>query len=119
MLKGLFNDIALSRVKLLADRLNPELSRMANDYVTEREAAGRSVPADIWLVVAPHVDPSGLERVHRYLDHESPDHRYWAAVGLGQAGRSASRSRLDERRQRESDPRVLAAMTDAMNGLTH
>jgi hypothetical protein len=51
VLKALFNSIELSRVFGLASRLNPELSRMASDYAAEREAAGRTLPADIALAI--------------------------------------------------------------------
>jgi hypothetical protein len=53
VLKAFFNGVAVSRIVGLEARLNPELARMADDYVSEREAAGRSVPPDIWLVLAP------------------------------------------------------------------
>ena len=67
VLKSLFNGIAIARTADLESRLNPELSRMADDYVSEREAAGREVPTDIWLALAPRIPPEGLPRVHRYL----------------------------------------------------
>ena len=51
ILKALFNGIALNRVVGLEPRLNPELARMATDYAAERRAAGRSIPADITLVM--------------------------------------------------------------------
>jgi len=51
ILKALFNGVSLGRVVGLADRLNPELSRMATDYEAERRAAGRSIPEDIGLVI--------------------------------------------------------------------
>jgi hypothetical protein len=82
VLKSLFNGIALSRIIGLESRFNDELSRMADDYVSEREAAGRPVPVDIWLVVAPKIRGEGLDRVRRYLQHENPQHRRWAAEGL-------------------------------------
>ena len=50
VLKSLFNGIALSRIVGLQLRLNDELSRMADAYASEREAAGRAVPVDIFLV---------------------------------------------------------------------
>jgi len=49
VLKCLFNGIGLARVIGLRSRLNPELSRMAEHYAQEREAAGRQVPHDISL----------------------------------------------------------------------
>ncbi|HJU42638.1 MAG TPA: EboA domain-containing protein [Vicinamibacterales bacterium] len=51
VLKAMFNNIALSRIVGLNARLNTELTRMARDYAAERTAAGRSVPADIDLVI--------------------------------------------------------------------
>jgi hypothetical protein len=53
VLKALFNDVALARIRGLEERRNPELARMATDYAAERRAAGRSVPADIDLATAP------------------------------------------------------------------
>jgi hypothetical protein len=52
VLKALFNGIAMARIMGLSTRLNHELSRMAADYAAERRAAGRSVPADISVVMA-------------------------------------------------------------------
>lgn len=53
VLKALFNNVPLARVRGLDGRLNPELARMAGDYAAERMAAGRTVPADIALVTTP------------------------------------------------------------------
>ena len=51
VLKAAFNGVALARVVGLSSRLNAELARMASDYASERRAAGRSVPADLGLVM--------------------------------------------------------------------
>ena len=51
VLKALFNGVALERIVGLRGRLNADLSRMARDYAAERQAAGRSVPADISLAM--------------------------------------------------------------------
>lgn len=50
VLKALFTGVALARIVGLSDRVTPELTRMADDYASERRAAGRTVPADIGLV---------------------------------------------------------------------
>jgi hypothetical protein len=50
VLKALFIGVALERIAGLPGRVTPELGRMAGDYASERRAAGRSVPADIWRV---------------------------------------------------------------------
>lgn len=47
VLKALFLEVALDRILGLRARRTPELDRMANDYASERRAAGRSVPTDI------------------------------------------------------------------------
>lgn len=114
ILKGLFNGVALDRVEGLAQRLNAELSRMADDYAAEREAAGRAVPVDLWLVQAPHATPEALERTARYLAHKEADHRYWAAVGLGLANTPAAQSLLSARRKSERDSKVKAALDAAL-----
>jgi hypothetical protein len=51
ILKCLFNEISLARVEGLEARVTPELRRMVAGTVSERRAAGRSVPADAALVI--------------------------------------------------------------------
>ena len=51
VMKCLFNAVPLDRIVGLDARLNPELSRMALSYASERQAAGRSVPADLQRAV--------------------------------------------------------------------
>lgn len=51
VLKALFIGAPLARVVGLRRRLNPDLSRMARDYASERRAAGRTVPADLPLAL--------------------------------------------------------------------
>ena len=114
VMKCLFNGLALERVVGLGRRLNAELSRMANDYVNEREAAGRQVPGDIWLALAPFVDSQGLPRVYKYLNHEDCEHRYWSAVGLGLRSGDESREALQERLRLDEVPRVRNAIDAAL-----
>lgn len=66
VLKALFLEQPLARMAGLAERTNRELSRMCEDYVDEREAAGRSVPDDIWLALLPHASARGREMAQRY-----------------------------------------------------
>ena len=61
VLKAMFNGVALARIVGLARRAGPELARMASDYAAERRAAGRSVPADIDLVLV-HANPTEAGR---------------------------------------------------------
>lgn len=57
ILKAMFLGVALARVVGLEPRRSSELARMARDYASERQAAGRSVPADIGLLA---FDPEEL-----------------------------------------------------------
>lgn len=56
VLKALFVGSSLHSIWGLDRRANPELARMAIDYVHERWAAQRSVPSDLWRVVGPFAD---------------------------------------------------------------
>lgn len=54
VLKAVFLGVAIARIVGLERRANPELVRMALAYASEREAAGRSVPADIGRIQRIH-----------------------------------------------------------------
>lgn len=51
VVKAVFMGIPLDAVPDLERRTDDELRRMVRDYVAERRAAGREVPADAWRVV--------------------------------------------------------------------
>ncbi|XXX78550.1 EboA domain-containing protein [Sorangium sp. So ce134] len=53
-LKAMFLGVALARIVGLEERRSSELARMADDFASERRAAGRSVPADIGLLSPEH-----------------------------------------------------------------
>ena len=117
VLKALFMGLAIHRIFGLESRFNPELSRMCADYVSEREAAGRSVPADIWLALAPCAENGRLSRVAAYLHHEETAHRYWAARGLGFSKAAESRALLNGRAGTEQEQNVAGAIQDALEKL--
>jgi len=52
VLKAIFTGAPLGRVFDLRRRVTPDLVRMAQDYAAERKAAGRSVPADVDLILS-------------------------------------------------------------------
>jgi hypothetical protein len=51
VLKAFFIGVAVARISRLEQRKTAELRRMAQDYASERRAAGRPVPADLDLVL--------------------------------------------------------------------
>jgi len=51
VLKAVFIEVAVGRILGLEARITPELRRMAADYASERRAAGRTVPADVDLLL--------------------------------------------------------------------
>jgi hypothetical protein len=53
VIKAIFIGAPVRRIFGLERRLNPELSRMAQDLAAERRSAGRPVPDDLWLAVEP------------------------------------------------------------------
>lgn len=107
VLKALFLGLNIDAVQGLEGRSNPELSQMCEDYIDERLAAGRSVPADIWLAVAPHASSAGLERLQQALQDTSPEHRYHAAKALSRRPPTPALSTtIDRQLQREPNQRV-------------
>ncbi|WP_437308334.1 EboA domain-containing protein [Sorangium sp. So ce388] len=65
VLKAMFMGVALVRIVGLARRRSGELARMAEDFASERRAAGRSVPADIGLLSLAHENKHEQERATR------------------------------------------------------
>ena len=80
VLKSLFVGVNIAAIQDLDKRFNPELSRMCEDYYDERVAANRSVPADIWLALAPYASPRGEELLQSALNGEDEQHRHYAAL---------------------------------------
>jgi hypothetical protein len=116
VLKCAFMGVSLARVALLETRADAELSRMLLSYVTEREVAGRSVPADIWPVVALHPGPGLVGKLCGYLEHPAEAHRAAAAVALGRIGDRRARPFIEERLAREADGVVRRALERAIAG---
>lgn len=51
VMKAVFIEVPLARIYKLEQRLSPTLATMAEDYIAERTSAGRSIPADIELLM--------------------------------------------------------------------
>jgi hypothetical protein len=111
VLKCLFNGLPVERIVGLTRRGNPELARMCEDYVGERLAAGRSVPADIWLALEPHASAAGIALILSYLDHDDPRHRRYAALALSRRqAEPPVATALSRRRACETDPAARDAL---------
>lgn len=115
-LKCLFLGLSIERVMGLEQRANPDLARMCENYVVERENAQRSVPADIWLAIGPHATEAGEQMIINYLNHEELGHRYYTALALGQrlSVNSALAQYLQARLEIEEIPIVRDILQDSL-----
>jgi hypothetical protein len=116
-MKAVFVGVPASDILGLSARLNPELSRMAIDYVDERESAGRSVPSSIWDLVGPRPPEGSVGRLIGYLNNSVSEHRVGSARALVRVGDGRARSFLLERAAVESDPGVADVLRQAAEQL--
>jgi hypothetical protein len=114
VLKSAFVGVSLDRVIGLETRADAELSRMLLSYVTEREVAGRSVPPDVWPIVARYGSPGLAAKLCGYLEHPAEAHRAAAARALGHLADPRARPFLEDRLARETDPAVRRALERAI-----
>lgn len=111
VLKCLFNRLPISQIAGLERRASPSLSRLCEDYRDERAAAGRSIPADIWLALVPHASARGLALAIDALADPDPIQRRCAAAALRrQPDNASAAAALDLRRQIETEPTVKAVL---------
>jgi hypothetical protein len=109
VLKCVFVGIPLASLDGLQERVTPRLSRMLADYVHERVAAGRDVPADVWPVIERHPPLDLLAAIEAELDQPFDDRRRAAAAALTARAAVARRTTrgatepVDERTGRGSD----------------
>ena len=114
VLKAAFVGVSIARVPGVEARADAELSRMLLSYVTEREVAGRSVPPDIWPVVALHPTRGLAGKLCGYLEHPATAHRAAAAQALGRIGDRRAHAFLNDRLARENDPTVRRLLERAL-----
>jgi hypothetical protein len=117
IMKAVFVGADLHRVLGLARRLSPELSRMALDYVDEREAAARAVPPALWDLIGHGAPAPALGRLIGYLNHSQAEHRAGAARALARLGDLRAASFLEERAALEAEPSVAAVVHEAIASL--
>lgn len=79
VLKAVFVELDLLAIAEVPARVTPELSRMMADFVHERVAAGRSIPAAAWTVVDRHPPEDRIAAITAETEHADP-HRAAAAT---------------------------------------
>ena len=115
-LKAIFNGFALGRLARLDERADAELAASLVDFATEREAATRAVPPELWPVAARFPPPGLAAKLLGYLEHPSPEHRAAAAEALGRLAAADARLRpfLADRADREPVAAIAAALRRAL-----
>lgn len=99
VLKALFIGVALAPIQGLLERANPRLSDMLSDYAHERQAAGRSVPAELWAPLAAAPTEAALADLQRALASEDTSLRATVRAAIERAGAPGARALL----QRQPD----------------
>jgi hypothetical protein len=118
VLKCVFLGHSIRRVARLDARADAELGQSLLDYALEREAATRSVPAEIWPVAALHPPPGLAAKLLGYLEHPADDQRAAAAVALGRLADPRVLPFLADRASRETVPAVKEAIRCASSSPT-
>ena len=80
VLKAIFTELAVEMIVGLEQRANQELSRMCEDYIDERVAAGRDIPVDIWLALAPYASERGEKLLSKHLHSSDARHQHYAQL---------------------------------------
>jgi hypothetical protein len=113
VLKCAFIGVSVERIQPL--RADAELTRMLLGLASEREAAGRTVPPDLWPVAALAPVPGLTAKLIGLLEHGNVANRVAAARALGRLGdREPARAFLLDRFARESDDGARRAMDWAL-----
>jgi HEAT repeat protein len=118
ILKALFCDVPIEGFIGLSERADSELAHSLKDFADEREAAGRPVPDVLWPVLALHPQPGLIARLIGRLEHPLSVQRIVSARSLRNAKDARALSFLQERLSREDDPKVSAAIAEAIEACT-
>jgi hypothetical protein len=114
VLKALFVGHSIPRIVGLEARADAELAASLLDLATEREAATRAVPPELWPVAALHPPPGLAAKLLGYLEHPAPEHRAAAATALGRLRDPRVRPFLVDRAERERVDAVRDALRAAL-----
>jgi hypothetical protein len=113
VLKALFCEVSVDGFLRLEERADAELAQSLCEYADERLAAGRTVPAAVWVVSAMHPRPGLIARLVGMLEHPLPVERLTAARALAHAKDARAKAFIEERLEREDDPQVREALRRA------
>ena len=117
VMKAAFVDAPLDRMLGARERENPELARMALEYIEEQESAGRRFPPAILSVMATFPRPGAVAKLLGYASHAVVELRLAAALALGRVAQARIASFLNERLEVETDERVRTALAAAISAL--
>ncbi|HSI79363.1 MAG TPA: EboA domain-containing protein [Solirubrobacterales bacterium] len=87
VLKCVFSGVPIAPLDGIPERVTPDGSRMLAAFVHERIAAGRDVPAEVWIVIDRHPPQDELRAIESELESPFNDRRRAAERAL--AGRAA------------------------------
>jgi len=120
VLKAVFVEVPVEHVAGLEARANPALSRMCEDYVDERTAAGRGFPAGLWLALAPHAGERAFDLLLDAVINGDADHRDLAATAAARRASAddAVRQRLQDRADSAADGRVRTAYANVLSAIS-
>ncbi|MCA8923776.1 MAG: HEAT repeat domain-containing protein [Planctomycetes bacterium] len=117
VLKAFFCEVPVAGFLGLEQRADATLAESMCEFMDERLAAGRKVPRELWPIAALHPRPGLVARMIGNLEHPDALERRAAAVGLGRSRDPRAASFLEERRPREPDTTVQAAISAALEQL--
>ena len=117
VLKAIFCEVSIESFMGIDRLADPELSRRLAEFANEREAAGRTVPAEVWRVASYHPVPGLVARLIGKVEHPDREERLNAALCLGRTGDPISVPFIDDRLKREDDAEVAIQLQNALEQL--
>jgi hypothetical protein len=82
VLKCVFVGVPITGLDGIPERVTPDGARMLGAFVHERVAAGRDVPAEVWIVVDRYPPVEEIAAIERELESEFDDRRAAAERAL-------------------------------------
>jgi len=117
VLKAVFVEVPVEHVFGLEGRANAALSRMCEDYVDERMAAGRGFPPGLWLALAPYASERALGLMLEAVVDGDAEHRELAteAIARRASADAAVRSLVQNRADMAADGRTRTAYAKVLS----